>query len=102
MDMGPSQTDAFNKVKDELTSHPVLTWYDPIAKTKLTADASAYELGAVLLQKHETRYAQFEKEASAITWACERFTNYILGKQIQIRTDHKSLVPRLGTKPQNT
>ena len=99
MDMGPSQTDAFNKVKDELTSHSVLTWYDPAAETKLTVDASAYGPGAVLLQKHETawkpvayasrsmteaetRYAQIKKEALAIMWACERFTNYILGKQI--------------------
>ena len=115
MDMEPSQTDAFNKVKDKLTSHRVLTWYDPAAETKLTADASAYGLVAVLLQKHETawkpvayasrsmtkaetRYAQIEKEALAITWACERFTNYILGKQIQIETNHKPLVPLLCTK----
>ena len=33
----------------------------------------------------ETRYAQIKKEALAITWACEHFTNYILGKQIQIQ-----------------
>ena len=46
----------------------------------------------------ETRYAQIEKEALATTWACERFTNYILGKQIQIEIDHKSLVPLLSTK----
>ena len=48
---GPSQTDAFAKVKDELTSPPVLTWYNPTTETKLTTDALAYGLGAVLLQK---------------------------------------------------
>ena len=112
---GTSQTDAFNKIKDELTSPPVLAWYNPAGETKLTADASAYGLGAVLLQKYEnewkpvayasrsmteaeTRYAQIEKEALATTWACERFTNYILGQQIQIETDHKPLVPLLSTK----
>ena len=46
----------------------------------------------------ETRNAQIEKEALATTWACECFTNYILGKQIQMETDHKPLVPLLGTK----
>jgi len=112
---GSSQTDAFNKVKDELTSPPVLAWYNPAAETKLSADASAYRVGAMLLQKHndewkpvayasrsmtetEMRYAQIEKEALATTWACERFTNYILGKKVQIETDHKPLVPLLGTK----
>ena len=44
---GSSQIDAFNKVKDELTSPPVLAWYNPAAETKITADASAYGLRAV-------------------------------------------------------
>ena len=46
----------------------------------------------------EMRYAQIEKEALATTWACERFSDYILGKTITIETDHKPLVPLLSTK----
>ena len=46
----------------------------------------------------ERRYAQVEKEALAITWACERFSTYILGKVFTIKTDHKPLIPLLGEK----
>ena len=113
---GPSQASAFQKLKAALTSPTVLAWYDPSADTKLSADASAYGLGAVLLQKvngeewkpvayasrsmteTEMRYAQIEKEALATTWACERFSDYILGKTIAIETDHKPLVPLLSNK----
>ena len=112
---GPAQEEAFAKVKAELTAHTVLALYDPQADTKISADASSHGLGAVLLQKTkqewrpvayasramsetETRYAQIEKEALAITWACEKFSTYILGKHISIETDHKPLVPLLGSK----
>lgn len=30
-------------------------------------------------------------------WGCEKFTDYVLGKQIQLETDHKPLVPLLST-----
>ena len=50
------------------------------------------------LTNTERRYAQIEKEALALTWACERFSEYVLGKQIQLETDHKPLVPILGNK----
>ena len=73
---------------------------NPEADTKISADDSSYGLGAVLLQKcsdgwrpvaydsramteTEGRYAQIEKEALAVTWACEKFATYILGKKIQ-------------------
>ena len=111
---GPAQEEAFVKVKAELTAHTVLALYDPQADTKISADASSHGLGAVLLQKNkqewrlvayasramsetETRYAQIEK-ALAITWACQKFSTYILGKNISIETDHKPLVPLLGCK----
>ena len=85
----------------------------PSKETKIAADASSYGLGAVLLQEEEpgtwkpvsfisrsmtateSKYAQIEKEALAVTWACERSSNYIIGKSITIETDHKPLVPLL-------
>ena len=45
----------------------------------------------------ESRYAQIEKEALALTWACERSREYITGKSIYVETDHKPLVPLLST-----
>ena len=89
--------------------------YNPEAQIKVSADASSYGLGAVLLQQQESdwkpiafasrtmtetesRYAQIEKEALATTRACEKFTTYILGKKFHIETDHTPLVPVLGSK----
>ena len=34
----------------------------------------------------------------AVTWSCERFNDYLLGKVFHIYTDHKPLVPLLSTK----
>ena len=92
---------------------PILTLYDPNKPIKIAADASSYGLGAVVLQEEEpgvwkpvsfisrsmtateAKYAQIEKEALAVTWACERSSNYIIGKAITVETDHKPLVPLL-------
>jgi len=112
---GDAQDQAFSNVKAELMKPTVLALYDVKANLKVSADASSFGLGAVLLQKTnsswqpvafasrvmsdtERRYAQVEKESLAITWACEKFSSYILGKTFTIETDHKPLVPLLGTK----
>ena len=114
---GPAQAKAFAEVKKELSNpDTILAYYEANRETIVSADASSFGLGAVLLQKQpdmnwrpvayhsralteaEQRYAQIEKEALAVTWACERFRDYLLGKQFQIQTDHKPLVPLLGSK----
>lgn len=111
-----AQTITFTEVKEELTKPIVLSLYDLKADTKIATDASLYGLGAVLLQETtesqwkpvayasrsmtetERRYAQIEKEALAITWGCEKFSTYVLGRPFLIQTDHKPLIPLLGSK----
>ena len=45
----------------------------------------------------KNRYAQME-EALAITWACEKFSAYVLGVKVLLETDHKPLVPLMTYK----
>ena len=46
----------------------------------------------------ECRYVHVETEALALTWACERFSDYIVGKSTVAETDHKPLAPLLTTR----
>ena len=112
---GPPQEQALAKVKEELMKPTILALYNPLSPTKICADASSFGLGAVLMQQKESqwhpvayasrsmseteqRYAQIEKEALAATWACEKFSTYVIGMKFLIETDHKPLVPLLGEK----
>ena len=113
---GQPQKQAFETVQEALTNSPVLALFDPTLKTVVSADASSYGLGAVLRQQQPTgeirpvvyasrsltsterRYATIEKEALALTWACERFSDFLIGMHFHIETDHKPLVPLFGQK----
>ena len=91
------QQEAFEKIKLELSKAPVLCTFDMSKKHRVSADASKNAIGAVLLQidsngfgrpveyasrkmtDTEERYAMIEKEALALTWACEKFDYYLVG-----------------------
>ena len=109
------QEKAFKNLKDLLLSSEILVHYDVNGETLLSTDACQYGLGAVLYQKRnsewrpvayasrtlapaESRYAIIEKEALAVTWGCEKFSQYLIGRQFKIQTDHRPLVAVLDTK----
>ena len=46
----------------------------------------------------EEKYAQIEKEALGITWACKRFSEYLVGMHFRVETDHKLIVSLLSNK----
>ncbi|XP_064470230.1 uncharacterized protein K02A2.6-like [Ornithodoros turicata] len=112
-----AQQHAFEEVKNWLMSPPVLALYCPMKATILSADASSYGLGAVLMQRQEDKslrvvayaskslteaeggYSQIEKEALAVTWACEKFKDYVVGLKFHIETDHKPLISLFTRKP---
>ena len=39
-----------------------------------------------------------DREALATTWACEKFSTYLIGKTFDVETDYKPLIPLLITK----
>lgn len=47
--------------------------------------------GSRALTDAQKRYAQIEKELLAIVYGCEKFHQYIYGKEVEVESDHKPL-----------
>jgi len=101
---------AFQILKESLTSYPVLSLYNPQFRTELHTDASSVALAAILLQKQpsgnwsaiayysqatnqaEAKYHSFELEMLAVVKSIERFHIYLYGLLFTVITDCHALV----------
>lgn len=101
----------FNALKCELTTAPVLTYFNVRQKLTMSVDASKFAVGAAIfhgknpiaygsasLTTAQINYAQIEKELFAILFGCVKFHQYIYGLKVIVETDHKPLVS-LFNKP---
>lgn len=97
---GQEEREAVDRLKNILTSEPLLVhpkWGDEFL---LVTDASDSGMGAVLMQKHgvirywskslkehEKKWAAWERECLAIVGAVEHFSFFLRGQKTVIRTD---------------
>ncbi|CAN6567552.1 unnamed protein product [Malus baccata var. baccata] len=99
---------AFNHLKDLLTSAPIITPPDWSTPFELMCDASDYAIGAVLGQRKnklphviyyasltlndaQLNYSTTEKELLAVVFALDKFRSYLIGTKVIVFTDHAAL-----------
>ncbi len=100
---------AFEALKEALTTAPVLAYTDPEKAFIFATDASSKSIGAVLSQldgdgrEHPIHYASrgltspeknlstYEREALAIIFALKKFRHYLLCQKFKLFTDHEAL-----------
>ncbi|GJV17242.1 reverse transcriptase domain-containing protein [Tanacetum coccineum] len=99
---------AFNVLKDKLTSAPVIVALDRNLDFKLMCDASDYAVGAVLgqhidkffcpiyyasktMNDTQEHYITTEKELLAVVYAFDKFRSYLIMSETVVYTDHSAL-----------
>lgn len=111
---GKKQDEAFQVLKDELTSDLMLGLADKTRSFSLHCDASGTGLGAVLYQEFdgklkviayasrglnrtEQNYPAHKREFLALKWAMsEKFHDYLIGSKVTVVTDNNPLCYVLG------
>ena len=107
--------EAFVKLKNLLTSAPVIQPPDWSLPFEIMCDASDYAVGAVLGQRKDKKpyviyyasktlnsaqmnYTTTEKELLAVVFACEKFRSYLVGSPVVVFSDHAALKYLLSKK----
>ncbi len=111
--MGPSEVNAFERLKQELMSCRIMQFPSPNRPYYIYCDSSMLVVGAVLTQrddageerviyylskslnKCQARYSTIEREALAVYTALTHFRAYVFGETLTIFTDHHPLVTLL-------
>ncbi|CAI6370258.1 unnamed protein product [Macrosiphum euphorbiae] len=117
---GPEQQSAFEQIKLDLLSEPVLQLFDATRPTELHTDASCNGLAGMLLQRDESgelrlvhcyskktseterRYHSSKLELMAIVWALDRMRSWLIGVHVIIITDCQALVYMNSLKSTNS
>ena len=95
---------SFDKLKEILSSFPVLKLPDFSQPFEVVVDACGQGIGGILKQEghpvayksrqlriHEKNYPTHDLELLAVVYALKRWRHYLLGRLFQLVTDHKSL-----------
>ena len=106
---GPAQQSAFDKLKEKLSSPPVLAYADFSKPFILHTDASIEGLGAILYQEHdglekvvaygsrglrkaERNYPAHKLDFLCLKWAVtDKFHDYLYGNTFSVYTDNNPL-----------
>ena len=88
---GPEHQHTFTQMKKEISSVPVLAYYNPEKQITLQTDASVKGLGACLLQDDrqvyfaskaltdaQKSYVEMELESLAVAWAMEKIHHFYI------------------------
>ncbi|CAN6697969.1 unnamed protein product [Malus baccata var. baccata] len=118
-DMNEEFVVAFNKLKELLSTAPVIMPPDWSLPFELMCDASDYAVGAVLGQRvnkvphviyyasrtlndAQLNYSTTENELLAVVFALEKFRSYLIGTKVIVFSDHaalKYLLTKKDAKP---
>ncbi|KAM0044346.1 putative nucleotidyltransferase, Ribonuclease H [Helianthus debilis subsp. tardiflorus] len=101
---GTKQEDAFQLLKRNLCSAPILSLPEGTEDFVVYCDASIQGLGCVLMQRekviayasrqlkvHERNYTTHDLELGAVVFALKIWRHYLYGTKCTIYTDHRSL-----------